>query len=150
MFAEIPAERLRSYMRKLDHMLTRISNIEEWLEGMTVDEFLRDLKTKLAVYKAFQEVVDAAMDICAMMCKDLGIAPSDDYTNISRLAEVGVSDQRLREALTRANGLRNRPVHHYNKLDDRIAYESIRELIPSLVRFAEVIEEWISRRSSRG
>ena len=55
----------RSFWRKLT-MLSRIGEYE---------------KTKLATYKAFQEIVEACMDIVAMMCKDSKIPPQDDYTN---------------------------------------------------------------------
>ena len=124
---KISEERLRKYLRKIDHILTCISYINEWLRGITPNDFLHDIKTKLAVYKAVQEIVDATMDICAMLYKDMGIPPADDYTNIEKLYEKKVIDESLKDALFRSNGLRNRLVHHYNKLDDTIAYESITE-----------------------
>jgi len=140
---KISEERLRKYVRKIDHILTCISYIDEWLREITPNDFLHDIKTKLAVYKAFQEIVDATMDICAMLCKDMGIPPSDDYTNIEKLYEKKIINTSLKDALFRSNGLRNRLIHHYNKLDDTIAYESITELIPKILEFVRVVEKWI-------
>lgn len=81
-----------------------------------------------------------------MICKDAGVPPKDDYTNIETLKELGIINAEVMEKLVEANGLRNRLVHHYNKLDDRIAFESIKELLDDLLIFVEVVEGWIAKR----
>jgi uncharacterized protein YutE (UPF0331/DUF86 family) len=48
-------------------------------------------RTRLAIYKAFQEIVEALFDIIAMKLVDLKIPPKDDYTNIKILEERAVS-----------------------------------------------------------
>ncbi len=45
--------------------------------------------------------------------------------------------------LIEANGLRNRLVHRYNQSDDLVAFVSIKELLPKIGEFAEVIEQWM-------
>jgi uncharacterized protein YutE (UPF0331/DUF86 family) len=92
-------------------------------------------KTKLTVYKAFQEMIETSMDVLAMICKDLKIVPKDDYTNINALQDRGVINQKLAQAFTHANGLRNRLIHRYNVLDDKIAFESIKGLLPDFKNF---------------
>ena len=42
-------------------------------------EQIPDTKTILAVFKAFQEIVEATMDIIAMYLRDQGMAARDDY-----------------------------------------------------------------------
>ena len=42
-----------------------------------------------------------------------------------------------------ANGLRNRLVHRYNQTDDLIAFVSIKELLPKIDEFVDVIERWM-------
>jgi len=138
--------RLKRYREKIIHIEGRTSLINEWVSNYSDEDFISDEKTKLAVYKAFQEIVESAMDIIAMICKDAGVPPKDDYTNIETLKELGVINADLMERLVEANGLRNRLVHHYNKLDDRIAFESIKELLDDLLIFVEVVEGWIAKR----
>ncbi len=51
------------------------------------EDFFFDEKTKLACYKALQEIIEACMDIVAMIVKDINEIPKDDYTNILLLEE---------------------------------------------------------------
>jgi len=135
-------ERTKRYKDKINIIIERCENISEWMGGYEAESFVRDEKTKLAVYKAFQEIVESCMDIIAMVCKDEKIVPKDDYTNIENL---GFIDERIKGAIIEANGLRNRLVHHYNHLEDFIAFVSIEELLPEIDEFVEVIEQWMQR-----
>jgi len=82
------------------------------------------------------------MDIIAMACKDEKIAPKDDYTNIEKLEFI---DERMKKVLIEANGLRNLLVHRYNQSDDLIAFVSIKELLPKIGKFVEVVEQWMRK-----
>jgi uncharacterized protein YutE (UPF0331/DUF86 family) len=88
-------------------------------------------------------MVESAMDVVAMMCRDSGIVPKDDLSNIE---SVELEPQK-KEALLEANGLRNRLVHRYNKTDDRIALVSMRALLPELRGFAKEAGSWVLKRS---
>ena len=139
-------KRAKRYKDKLDMIGERISDIREWLHGYNMEEFISDKKTRLAVYKAFQEIVEASFDIAAMLCKDSKITPKDDYANAENLYKAKILDESLKNALIEANGLRNRIVHRYNKLDDTIAFESIQELLEKFESFTEVVKEWLKKR----
>jgi len=136
-------ERIKRYKDKINIIIRRSENIKEWTEGYEAENFLRDEKTKLATYKAFQEIVESCMDIIAMACKDEEIVPRDDYTNIERLEFI---DENMKKALMEANGLRNRLVHRYNQTDDLIAFVSIKELLPKMEEFVDVIERWMREK----
>jgi len=131
-------ERLKRYKEKLDLINTRKDELGEWS-----DDFFSDEKTKLASYKAFQEIAEAVFDIIAMMLKDKEKIPGDDYSNIDRLFQLKLIDGSLQKSLKEANGLRNRVIHEYNGLNDRTAFESIETLKPSIGKFVEIIEKWI-------
>ncbi|HID28023.1 MAG TPA: DUF86 domain-containing protein [Methanosarcinales archaeon] len=140
------AERLKRYNDKLNHISKRVFEIKEWNGDYSIDAFIADERTKLATYKAFQEIVDAIMDIAAMICKDSKITPSDDYTNIDALYENRIISKNVQKTLIESNGLRNRLVHWYNKIDDALAFESIQTLIPNLEKFMEEIKNWIKKK----
>jgi uncharacterized protein YutE (UPF0331/DUF86 family) len=78
-------ERANRYNGKLNLISKRAGQIDEWLSQAPAEDFLEDDKTKLASYKAFQEAVEACMDLVAMMYKDLRMVPKDDYSNIENL-----------------------------------------------------------------
>jgi uncharacterized protein YutE (UPF0331/DUF86 family) len=130
-------ERRIRYLDKLAHIDRRILNIESWLP-MSEEE-----RTRLAIYKAFQEIVEALFDIIAMKLVDLKIPPKDDYTNIKILEESGLFDNTLSSILRKANGLRNRLVHGYNTLSDEVALGSIKILLPEIKKMRRFIETWI-------
>jgi uncharacterized protein YutE (UPF0331/DUF86 family) len=133
-------ERAKRYKDKTCIIIKRSNQIESWVQDLSYDQFLDDDRTKLATYKAFQEIVEACMDIVAMMCKDLNLVPKDDYSNIENLDKI---DRKTKTSLAAANGLRNRLVHRYNQTDDRVALESINVLLPDLSNFEEMVELWI-------
>lgn len=118
-------ERKVRYKEKIELAEKRISEIEEWTP-------LDDEKTKLASYKAFQEITEAISDLVAIHIKDEGKLVEDDYKNIEKLNEIKIIDEKESKILKDANGLRNRIIHKYNKTDDTLAKESIKNLIPHL------------------
>lgn len=52
----------------------------------------------------------------------------------------------LKRALEDANGLRNRLVHRYNVLEDKIAFHSINDLLPTFTEFVKVMEKWLKKK----
>ena len=124
--------RRKRYLEKSELAEKRISEIEEWIEG-------DDEKTKLACYKAFQEIVEVLFDLVAMKIKDSDKNVEDDYKNTERLIDMKIIDKKNAEILNEANGLRNRIVHKYNNLDDALAKESIIELMPNLKKILNVL-----------
>jgi uncharacterized protein YutE (UPF0331/DUF86 family) len=102
-----------------------------------------DDKTRLASYKAFQEAVEACMDLVAMMYKDLGDPPKDDYSNIENIREL---QENTKKVLIEANGLRNHLVHRYSRMDDLLALESMMALLPGIEAFPAEVETWIEKR----
>ena len=138
----ITEERARRYKDKVDLIFKRAGQVKEWLAEVSDQDFLEDELIMLASYKAFQEAVEASLDLVAMMCKDLGITPEDDYSNLERLTLLSAAS---REVLMEANGLRNHLVHRYNKRDDLLAMQSMRDLQHGIIAFAEEAETWLER-----
>lgn len=126
-------DRFKRYWDKINLISKRSAEIKEWT-AISPREFVTDKKTKLATYKAFQEITEACMDIVAMMCKDSKIPPRDDYTNIELLR----NNFKNMEPLIEANGLRNRLVHRYNTTDDVLAFESIKVILPGIRNLLQV------------
>lgn len=97
------------------------------------------------MYKEFQEAVEAAADISALVRRSLDSSAQDDYSNIDYLVERGIVAAGLGQPLKEANGLRNRLVHEYDGINDRIAYASIARLTETLREFSGVILTWPQR-----
>lgn len=132
--------RRKRYVEKVKHVEKRLSDFEVWKS-----DFFEE-KTKLACYKAMQEIIEGCLDIVSMMLKDEKELPKDDYTNINMMERRGIIDSTLADVLRELNGLRNRIVHEYNGLDDEIALTSMEELIPKIKEFLTVVKEWLKKR----
>jgi uncharacterized protein YutE (UPF0331/DUF86 family) len=130
------------YFEKINFLLKRNGQIKEWALEYENIEKERSEKTLLAIYKAFQESIEGCLDIVAMMCRDSDLIVKDDYTNIERVIEDGD----IRDILIRANGLRNRIIHLYNKTDEILALEGMKELLPGIEKFGEKAKEWIKKK----
>jgi uncharacterized protein YutE (UPF0331/DUF86 family) len=132
-------DRLKRYWDKINLISKRSTQVDNWT-AIPSKDFVVDEKTKLATYKAFQEITEACMDIVAMICKDSKIPPRDDYANIELLKTASFENL---ESLIEANGLRNRLVHRYNATDDIMAVESMKEILPEIAKFVTGVKKWI-------
>lgn len=134
-------QRLRRYRDKLRHADEALGDVEAWLPEAGTDR-----KSRRAVYKAFQEACEAAADLAAMVAVDSGVSAKDDYLNFDEARKAGLDIERELSDLKEATGLRNRIVHEYNGLDDKVALEAMADLAPALRSFLEAVEAWLTSR----
>jgi uncharacterized protein YutE (UPF0331/DUF86 family) len=126
-------ERAVRYKDKIDYIVSSLEAIPEEPAG--------DLEIR-GVFYSLHTAVEAAMDLVAMLLKDTGKKIEDDYTNIEVLEEAGIITEQLAENLKKCNGLRNYLVHRYDKLNDKIALDSVVEVKKNLYDFIEVVENF--------
>ncbi len=124
-------DRLKRYKEKINIIEERLSDIDEWVQNP------EEKVKRLACYKAFQEVIEAIFDLIAMLLKDAGKVVEDDYTNLEKIRTIKILNKGDIDILIEANGLRNRIIHRYNTTDDRIAIESIKNLLPVIGKITE-------------
>lgn len=130
--------RILRYREKIKVITKRKENISSWIDD-------NDEKSILAVYKAYQEMIESFTDIFAMMLKDMGELVKDDYSNIETLRSKGLIDENQEGLMKEANGLRNRLVHEYNGLERKVAIESIRRINQDLENIIEEIRIWLKK-----
>ncbi len=139
-------ERAKRYIDKLNLIEERINDIKEWTSSVSIKEFMEDKKLRLASYKAFQEIVEASMDIASMILRDSNLIVKDDYTNLSTLHEKKILPKNIIDSLKEANGLRNRLVHRYNNLREDIVFNSIKRLLEPFNIFVKEVRKWLRER----
>jgi uncharacterized protein YutE (UPF0331/DUF86 family) len=86
-----------------------------------------------------QVAIDAAMDLVAMLVKDMGGTVSDNYHNLQALQDAGRLDGGMAEGLRMLNGLRNAIVHRYNTFERKRVEEGLEEIRSLLLDFAETL-----------
>jgi uncharacterized protein YutE (UPF0331/DUF86 family) len=122
---------IKRILEKVETVIERVEFIEEHLS----QQIPRDRILRKALYKEFQEAVEAVSDVCAMLRRGLNSSAKDDYSNIDFLV--------MAEKIKEATGLRNRLIPGYDGVDDETACYAITELIADLKDFSVVVLEWI-------
>ncbi|KAA0002883.1 MAG: DUF86 domain-containing protein [Thermoplasmata archaeon] len=130
-------------MEKMEILIDRIEFINENIS----DEMVENRILKKALYKEFQEAIEAMTDICALIRRGLNSSAKDDYTNIDFLVEKKVIGSKTGKKMKEANGLRNRLIHEYDGLNDMLAYESMKELVNHLKSFSQEVLKWMKKES---
>lgn len=134
----IKMKRKEQYNRKLEFIIDKLSYLPDNVEE---NIFFVD-----ALFYRLQVSIDAAMDIIAMLCKDLGITVKDDYSNIDELEDLDLFKKELLRNLRRLNGVRNVLVHRYNKIDEEQIISEKENFVKMLKEFARQVEKVINER----
>lgn len=92
------------------------------------------------VYFNLSSAIEAAIDMIAMLCKDLRIVPTGDYENIQSIQQRDLINEALAQALAKCNGLRNVLIHQYNDIDENLVLEAIPQVENALKEFIHLLE----------
>lgn len=136
----ISLERYQRYLDKINLCESRIVHVKKWMS-----EDNKELKTILATYKGIQEIIESLTDIISMILKDNKSSVNDDYTNFKKIVERGILNKKDQSILDEANGLRNRLIHNYNGINDEMAINSFKTLLPPISNIIELLNKWIQK-----
>lgn len=129
---ELNEERKNRYLSKCGYIIEKIDTIPDDID--TLDELGID-----GVLYRVQTSIDAAIDMAAMLVRDIGIEVGDDYENVAILKEKGIIDSELAGELKRLNGMRNAIVHKYGIVDKELILQNLENVKEHLHRFVNVI-----------
>jgi uncharacterized protein YutE (UPF0331/DUF86 family) len=134
----INLSRREQFTRKLEFIIEKVSHLPDNVEE---DEFRQD-----ALYYRLQIAIDAALDVVAMLCKDLGITVKDDYTNLENLQKEEIFTPEMTQQLRGLNGLRNILVHHYNNVELDLVLQQKGDMVKQLTDFTQCVEAVLNER----
>ena len=93
----------------LEDILEAIESIEEFIQGMTIDEFFSDKKTKYAVVRSLEVIGEASKNIPESVKFKFPDVPWKDMA-----------------------GMRDKVIHYYFGVDYKVVWKTIKEDIPFL------------------
>ncbi len=129
----VEKERKNAYQRKISVVsdcLGRIPENPEQASRLEMDGILHNV----------QVMIDACMDLAAMLVKDQGHEVSDDYDNLEKLGETGFLSPQLAATMGRLNGMRNAIVHRYNSFEEEVLLRGLDTIQSAVLEFAEAME----------
>jgi uncharacterized protein YutE (UPF0331/DUF86 family) len=132
---------------KMDDLEQCLRELEEYLPA-AVDEYLGSGMRRRACERAFQLACENLLDICNMIISDEGLGiPVDSKDSIGKLCQCDVIPESLSSRLEELTGFRNLLVHQYGRVDDSIAYRSLRDESGDFYEFLEEIENFITSKT---
>ena len=139
-------ERKNRYYKKILHLDKYLDFLSEWIGERNTETLSKKLNYQelFGIYHAFQLAMEVVADLASMIAKDLSNIARDDYSNYQLLFLKKIISKEIHIEIKDLNGLRNRIVHDYNGLIDKVSLEGIIESITILPTFKGEIEKWLS------
>jgi uncharacterized protein YutE (UPF0331/DUF86 family) len=103
---------------------------------------------KRGLFYTIQTIIEALIDLIAMLVKDFGIEIKDDASNIDSLTELKQIEPEWAIQLKQANSMRNIIVHRYNGIEEQKISESIDEIKTIIENWIPLIEVCVNELSS--
>ncbi|MGE5581697.1 MAG: type VII toxin-antitoxin system HepT family RNase toxin [Bacillota bacterium] len=69
--------------------------------------------------------------------------PKDYYSSFETLGAINVLPNDFAQTLASCTGMRNRPVHEYDKIDDQIVFDGIPALIGMVNEYIKYINAYL-------
>lgn len=126
-------ERKQRYRSKIGYIVEKMYTLPDTVLG--IDDLVVD-----GILYRVQTSIDAAMDMAAMLVRDIGIDVSEDYDNIEILYKNEIFDINLADDLKKLNGMRNAIVHKYSSVDTQLVLQNLENIKVILRNFIEIIE----------
>jgi uncharacterized protein YutE (UPF0331/DUF86 family) len=128
-----------------ERILSKIAELEGYLEELRTilpkdfEEFQK-IEKKRACERLLQIAIEAVMDICYLLVRDLRLGlPSDEEDILDKIEEAGIIQGELQETLRKMRGFRNILVHEYGRVDDWIVYQMTTQGFESFDRFRKTV-----------
>ena len=133
-------ELVRRKLNKLIQYLNEISGITDY----TFQDYLDNYFIKRTTERLLQLIVEVATDINGHIAIDAGNPPPKNYfQSFIILAQLEVIDRELAKKIAPSAGMRNRLVHEYEEIDDKIVYENIPEAIEMYNKYITQVEAYL-------
>ena len=129
---------------KLIKMEVYIKDLKK-IKPYSYKKYLSDNITKYAIERLIQLVIDLALDINNIIIKNEGYYPASDYYNsFIKLVEIGVLSEKFAYKIAPSTGIRNRLVHEYEKVNDKIIFENIEKTCDYYIQYMKYMNKYIN------
>ena len=134
---------------KIREIKESIRLVEEHLPD-SFEDFSSMGLVKDGMYKRIEFAVETVFDICAIINTDLELGiPSDDEDIVENLVKNDILSEEMRTKLKAMKGFRNILVHRYGKIDDKLAFNLLKENLRDFYVFIKRIEVFLENEEWR-
>ncbi|MBU0494578.1 MAG: DUF86 domain-containing protein [Chloroflexi bacterium] len=132
---------------KLTLMVDYLAELRQ-IGACSYPEFRGDFRIKRTTERLIQLVVECATDINGLLVTGLGHTPPPDYySSFVELGRLGVLSPDFADELAPTTAIRNRLVHEYDTVDERLIYASVQPIIQEFSRYVQLINSYLQGRT---
>jgi len=127
--------------RKLINLSEYIEELEPFLE-YNYEQYISNYFIKRTGERLIQLIVENMVDINSIIISEMNHIPSKDYySSFEIIGQLGVIPINFATELAPCTGMRNRLVHEYDKIQDKIVFDSIKKVISMVNKYIEYINK---------
>jgi len=131
----------------IEQKLTALAEYLDELEQISqysYQEYKANFQIKRTVERLIQLVVECATDINGLLITGLGEVPPRDYfSSFIVLGDLGVLPTGFAETLAPTTAIRNRLVHEYETVDERLVYAGVKPILEEFTQYAELVSKYL-------
>ncbi len=137
--------RIEEIESKLNDVIESIAVVEENLpEGL--GEFLNLGLIKEGIYKKVEFAIESVIDIFNIINSDLRLGvPEMEEDIINNLRKNNILDNKILSLIAEMKKFRNILVHKYGKIDDKKAFEDIKDGLKDFEQIIKEIENFLEK-----
>lgn len=132
------------------------SKLSDIMESITIigENLPREFKDfavsgliKEGIYKKIEFAIESIIDICSIINSDLRLGmPEEDEDILNNLEKKNIFSTKILSLIKDMKRFRNILVHKYGKIDDKKAYENIKEGLQDFEKIINEIEEFLNKK----
>jgi uncharacterized protein YutE (UPF0331/DUF86 family) len=131
----------------IEQKLTALAEYLDELEQISqysYQEYKANFQIKRTVERLIQLVVECATDINGLLITGLSEVPPRDYfSSFIVLGDLGVLPTGFAETLAPTTAIRNRLVHEYETVDERLVYAGVKPILEEFTQYAELVSKYL-------
>ena len=128
-------------VNKLIKMEKYISELEKFKPD-TFKKYQNDQLKRYAIERLIQLIIDLALDINNILIKKSDRYPAQDYySSFLELIDLEILSEEFAKDIAPSTGIRNRLVHEYEEVDNKVVYQNLDKLIKYYLSYIKYINE---------
>lgn len=142
-------------LQKIDVIKEKLAKLVQFLKELekvkpsSFEDYNSTPAIKRSCERLLQLIVETAADINSSVIVALkDFPPKDYYDTFIKAGDVGLISSKLAKKLAPWAGLRNRLVHEYAQIKDRLVFKKIEPSIESFTEYIRQVEKFIESHQS--
>jgi uncharacterized protein YutE (UPF0331/DUF86 family) len=131
--------------RKLLLILADLDQLRS-IHARGLDAYVANVLEQAVVERLLERIITRMIDVNYHLITAADHPPPSDYhASFQQLGGLGVLETGFATRIARAAGLRNRLVHDYDDLDQRMLFGALREAVDDVPTYTAAVHAWVKR-----